>query len=348
MTTPSPIFVSPTFGLTWFEALVLAVRGSFVRREGMGVPPDLILVPLFGVIDPSSPVMSWICYQNGLWYACDQNKSLMRVIAASDFQSADYQADDWTTDPVGTVRDTCKLPAPVPIFVPPSLSLSLSIGSGTLTAILGSSSPAGSFQLEFFLNGVSVALTEAVSGATTISTSLPSSGTICVSVVATSRLPLPAWTASVYELIFIPPPSFAVNTGADGTTVNVAAGAAYSSLGYSVSYGAGADSAGLTIHNPLSHAVTLTIVGSCDDDVKFNGMTYEPDSYNASGVFTGIYGHGTFLNGGGGGFGALPVGHQNVTHAFTYTVILAPGDSLEIQGQDNFGGGGITCTVAVS
>ena len=177
-----------TFNLTWEEAKGLGVAGSPVRHE---------------------TATQWVAYIKGLWWLLDRSGNPIEVITASDFGSTDYQGSDWTIDPIGTVRDVCLVePTPYPkTFLPPSLSLS--IGVNTLTALLGVSSPAGSFQLRFLVNGSPVAVVEATQGVTSVPVALPPLA-LDAQVIATSRLPLPAWSsyATAHQGDPSAPPSF--------------------------------------------------------------------------------------------------------------------------------------------
>ncbi len=285
-------------------------------------------------ITPSTLNFAWIKYQDSLWYAYDQTESVIRVITATDFEKADFHANDWTIDPLGTARDVCLLSPPTQQFISPSLTLS--IGSGSLTATLGSSTPDGNFQLQFFVYDSQVAQVEAGAGATTVAVTLPSTPGVMINaaVIATSRLPLPAWSKTAIASLTIAP-TFSVNTGADGGAVSVGVGGSYTSLSYSATYGEGAASTGLTIHNTFSVPVTLIISGICDDDVMFDGVVYQPDTYH-------------YVKGGIDYWWSNPVGHRNASHSFTYTTTLAVGTSLLIQGQDNGDGGHIECTVTFS
>ena len=302
--------MNATSSLTWNNARGLAMAGFFVRRAAW---------------------THWLAYDGFLWKEYDQNKIFLRVVGASDFTSTEYLASDWTTDPIGKTTDVCTLPAPVRPFSPPSISVKIDLSAGIIVT-LGPSVPSGSYQLMVYLNAGLVAYVEATDNSTTtISCTFPTSGTIYANVGVISRLPLPSWSGIGTAQYTYRNPSFAVSSGFDGSTVNIVNGAANTSLSYSVGYGDGASSAGLTIHNTLSTPVTLVVSGDANDDVMFNGAVYEPDAH--------IWGYYYIYN---------PVGHRNASHSFTYTTTLAPGASLLIQGQDNGYGGNINCTVAVS
>lgn len=80
-------------------------------------------------------------------------------------------------------------------------------------------------------------------------------------------------------------------------------------------------SLGLSVRNPLSRSITLTVSGSVDDDVLFDGEVFEP----------GMHLYGDTFNG---------------AHNFSRRITLAPGATVTIQGKDNFeGGSGISCTL---
>ncbi len=139
--------------LTWTEARALALAGTPVRREGW---PDvgIELVP------------AWLEHRPGLWVLTDARHAVMRVVDEDWFGSAEFYAQDWTTDDLGTERDVCLLPPPraaVIRFVPPGIGLTGVVDAGTLTlyADIGQMSPAGVCGLEFLVNGVVVGFCEA-------------------------------------------------------------------------------------------------------------------------------------------------------------------------------------------
>ena len=136
--------------LTWTEARDLALAGTPVRRDSW---------PTEGIDTPPT----WLERRPSLWVLTDIRHAVMRVVDAVWFDSAEFYANDWTTDPPGTERDVCLLDPPRPAFVPPGLALTCEPGTTTITlhADIGASSPAGVFTISFFLEGVLVGTLEA-------------------------------------------------------------------------------------------------------------------------------------------------------------------------------------------
>ena len=297
---------TPTFNLTWEEVRAVALDGAKVRRESWS---------------------QWLACSTGIWRLLDRSGNPVRVVSATDFQSADYLACDWTTDPIGTVRDVCSLPPPTPVstFTPPSISLS--IGTNSLTATLGASSPSGSYQLQFLVNGSTVGVVEATAGATTISTDL--GFVVNAQVIATSRLPLPAWSGYATALRVVPigtvlsTSSISYSTTSPGIT-SFGGPPLFAITGGSV----GPIEPVETITNTWSSPVLVTISGSVDDDVAFNGAIYTPgqnlEPYWASNTVSGA-------------------------HSFTAAFTLAPGASLAIGCRNNINySGGLSASVVIT
>lgn len=309
-----------TFLLTWPQAHDLALSGKLVRRESW---------------------THWLRHTTGLWEIVDATGTLLRVVAAGDFSAPDFQANDWTTDPIGTVRDVCLVDPPsyIKTFVPPSSSAKIDFSQGIIVT-LGPSVPSGSYQLRAYLNGDFVGFAEVYDNSTTtIPCAFPTYGvTYYARVVIVSRLPLPTWANTIRAEAYLEdtrPPGFAVTSLLDASALNIIPGGANASLTYAASYLAMAASAGITLTNTLSRPVTLVVTGSADDDVMFNGAVYQPDTY--------FYTYGGLVY-----WSWNAVGRRNAAHGFSYTTTLAPWASLLIQGQDNGAGGSISATVTVS
>ena len=301
---------TPTFNLTWEEVRAVALDGAKVRRESW---------------------TQWVSYTTGIWRLLDRSLNPIEVITAGDFGSADYQANDWTTDPIGTTRDVCVIDPPNHNqFTPPSLSLSIGYDAGTLTAVLGASLPSGSYQLRFLVNGETVGLVEATTGATTISVSYAGLLTINATVVAVSRLPLPSWSGIATDRLVIPvPPSGTLLS--TSTIAYTCLHAGYDRVGWPIWDFVG--SIGPiepveTITNSYAYPVLVTVTGDVNDDVAFDGTIYTPgqdlEPYWLAGTISGI-------------------------HSFSAAFTLAPGASLAVGCRNNIGAEGyLNATVIIS
>jgi hypothetical protein len=184
--------------LTWPEARALAQLGQLIRREA---------------------ATTWIRRTaGGLWQVLDGSFVVVRVVSESDFLTADFYAEDWTTDPIGTVRDVCARRAAVRRFIPPGLGLTGEITGTTsidLTADIGETLPAGGWVLSFYFGGTHVGDIEAPEAgrytqAVEIDFStLGSATSIETMVIAKSRLPLPVWRmVSTWIYRFVTAPSY--------------------------------------------------------------------------------------------------------------------------------------------
>jgi hypothetical protein len=168
--------------LTWPEARALAQLGQLIRREAG---------------------TTWLRRAaGGLWQVLNASFVVLRVVSENDFLTEDYYAEDWTTDPIGTVRDVCARRAAVRRFIPPGLGLSGEITGTTslsLTADLGETLPSGSWTLAFYFGGTHVGDVEAPEPgrySQDVEIDYSAFGTassIETMVVAKSRLPLPVW-----------------------------------------------------------------------------------------------------------------------------------------------------------
>ncbi len=194
-----------SYPLTWPEARELALHGVPVRREAWG-SRDGELVE--GDIMVAAP--SWIERRPGLWVLTNDHHATRRVVDAAWFTTEEIYAQDWTDDPLGTVRDHCVVDPPRPLFVPPGVGLSGEIGATMieLHCDLGASAPAGGFTLTFFLDGVFVgALPAGEAGRYTLAVpfspaAYSTASRIRAWVDVTASLPLPEWTGHAeWELV---------------------------------------------------------------------------------------------------------------------------------------------------
>jgi hypothetical protein len=285
----------PSFNLSWEQASALALAGVPIRREAW---------------------TQWLGYTTGIWRLLDRSLNPIEVITATDFEGADYLADDWTIDSIGTVRDVCVLPPPTPGdgFIPPAISLKAGIGG--LTAILGSSSPHGSYQLQFWVNGSLIGITEATDESSTTIPASFTSGTNTLQVIATSRLPLPAWIG--LSNAYISPGTTTLDT------IPISFTSSYD--GYGITPGSGAIELAATITNTWGFPVLATISGFVDDDISFNGSIYGPGQWFP-------YGPGT----------------ASGAHGFEAIFILLPGESVAVGCRNNYpASGGITATAVIT
>ena len=101
------------------------------------------------------------------------------------------------------------------------------------------------------------------------------------------------------------------------------------------SYGACANHS-YTVQNTMGRNVTITVAGTVDDDIAFNGAIFEPGAHVA--LFGGRH-YWTDDN---------PCGRANGAHGFTYTHILSPGQTLTITAMDNGGGGWVNADISVA
>ena len=317
--------ISKTYNLTWPEARDLAMS-----RIGPGGRKGQVFE--FLSADSGSLIMQenilsrppirregwtwWVYYLNDLWWLLDRSGNLVRVVASGDFEPPDYLANDWTIDPIGTVRDVCAVePTPYPrTFLPPAISLK--VGIGGLTAILGSSAPHGSYQLQFWVNGSLIGITEATDESSTTIPASFTSGTNTLQVIATSRLPLPAWTGLANASI------------SPGTTTLDTIPISFTSSydGYGITPGSGAIELAATITNTWGFPVLATISGVVDDDISFNGSIYGPGQW-------------------------FPYGPSSASgaHVFEAIFILLPGESVAVGCRNNYpASGGITATAVIT
>jgi len=136
-------------------------------------------------------------------------------------------------------------------------------------------------------------------------------------------------------------PSFSIGNPSDGQTVTLGYGSGYpsESCTYSVNFDPCQTSIGLTIKNNTDISVTLSVVGSVNDDVLFNGVVYQDGEFCffAPGC---TWDRRICYQGKGS--------QSNGAHSFNYSHVLASEDSILIQGQDNGYGGGIDCTITIN
>lgn len=168
--------------LTWGEAADLARDGALIRRDAW----------------PAGDA-AWLRRgPGGLWEVLDDNRRLLRVVRALDFDSAEFLAQDWTTDPPDVAPDVCARAPKKSRFTPPGIGLSVDLGAAVvLHADIGASAPAGTFWIRFFLEGEFVGEVEAAAaGRYSVVAAYPSSisSVIRARIEVRSALPLPPWT----------------------------------------------------------------------------------------------------------------------------------------------------------
>lgn len=245
--------------LTWPEARALAQFGQLIRREA---------------------ATTWIRRTaGGLWQVIDGDFVVLRVVSEDDFLTADFYAEDWTTDPIGTVRDVCARRAAVRRFIPPGLGLTGEITGTTsldLTADIGQTLPAGGWVLSFYFGGAHVGDIEApdpgryTQAVDVDFTAFASASSIETMVIAKSRLPLPVWrmvSTWIYRFPGTPtyinidlPTAFPYNGGA-------APGWPY---GAGVNFGPYSDDRWVYSHSADP--------AQCDDDLAINSVLINPNS----------------------------------------------------------------------
>lgn len=238
--------------LTWFEARPLAVLGNAIRRE------------------------AWTYWlrriTGGIWQILDEDLNALRVVSGSDFSSEDFFAEDWTTDPLGTVRDVCARRGGERRFVPPGIGLTGNPSSASvdLVATIGAGVPDGTWQILFFLDGAFVGELEATEpGKYTLPVACDPTAIARAWIDVTSRLPLPFWKSHAeWRLVF-----------GDGSydTINLAAdfpgGGFLDPPGWP--YGAGVTYGPYSGNRWIySHADDPA---SADDDLAINGVKLFPD-----------------------------------------------------------------------
>lgn len=167
--------------LTWGEAAALARSGAVIRRE---------IWPLAGV--------AWLRRGPGaLWDVLDADQKFLRVVRSADFESADFFAQDWTTEPPDASPDVCARAPKRSRFTPPGIGLvgEVGVSSISLVASIGASAPAGVFMVDFFLDGDLVGTLEAPSpGRYTVDAGFtPTEGETRAWIEVRSSLPLPQW-----------------------------------------------------------------------------------------------------------------------------------------------------------
>lgn len=247
--------------LTWPAARDLALAGTPVRRDTWVTPGD--------------PV--WLERRPGLWMLTDENHAPVRVVDADFFESSEFFGTDWTDDPPGTTRDVCLIDPPRPIFRPPGIGLTGVVTSSTaitLHADIGSSSPAGTYRIRYYLDGVAVGEQEAAGpGRYSISTSwVLGAGMQRVQawIDVESTLPLPAWSGHAEWRYIFPPVAYDVIALAPDFP---AGGPSYVTWPYGsgVNYGPFSGDRWIYSHN-ANPAV-------CDDDMAINGVIVFPDGH---------------------------------------------------------------------
>jgi hypothetical protein len=116
-----------------------------------------------------------------------------------------------------------------------------------------------------------------------------------------------------------------------GETVDVAGG---STATYSEGLAACGLSVGVLLNNPTGATLGISVSGTVDDDVLFNGSIYEPGAYPFPWTVWGS-----------------PCGSDNTmngAHAFSYSGIIGPFSDFRIQGKDNGFGGSISCSMTIT
>jgi hypothetical protein len=93
-------------------------------------------------------------------------------------------------------------------------------------------------------------------------------------------------------------------------------------------------SIGITLTNNTGETISIYVNGGVDDDVMFDGNVYEDGAY-------------CFWSEDCPG-GSTPCTYVNGAHFFSYNQILNIGQSIEIKGVDNGGGGAIHCNITFS
>lgn len=197
-----------SYPLTWPEARELALQGVPVRREAWG---DRVGELVEGDMMVAAP--SWLERRPGLWILTNDHHAIRRVVDAEWFTSAEIYAQDWTDDPLGTVRDHCVVDPPRPVFVPPLVGLTGEAGGSTIVlhADLGASSPAGVFMVRFFLDGAFVGTMEATGpGRYSLTAAVDwsdysTAGRVRAWIDVSSSLPLPEWTGHAEWEMVLPP-----------------------------------------------------------------------------------------------------------------------------------------------
>lgn len=267
--------------LTWPEAQALALSGKLIRREAWPIS-----------------TIAWMRHRiGGLWELLAEDFSTLGIVTSSGFTSAEFFAEDWTTDPVGTVRDVCERAPRRSRFIPPGIGLTAGLSPDTLSlhADIGDSSPSGCYVIDYFLDGAFVGQLEAPTpGRYTLSlaydpTDYSSATRIRAWIDVRSRLPLPRWTGHAeWESVF---PS-----GADYDVIDIAADFPD---GPSVAPGAlyGVQTYGPFAYDAFIYSHSSNPAGA-DDELILDGVT----------IFTATPGH-YFVAGGATAFlMALPAG----------------------------------------
>ena len=131
--------------LTWMEARAQAQAGKLIRREDWPLPGS---------------DRAWLRRRAVLWEALDKNLASLGIVEAAEFTSAEFFAEDWTTDEIGAVRDVCRRPSR-PLYAPPGLRLTGSVTAQTLHLDLGDSAPSGAYWVTFLVNGIEIETIEA-------------------------------------------------------------------------------------------------------------------------------------------------------------------------------------------
>jgi len=116
-----------------------------------------------------------------------------------------------------------------------------------------------------------------------------------------------------------------------GETVDVTGG---STATYSEGLAACGLSTGVRLNNPTGATLGISVSGSVDDDVLFNGSIYEPGAHPFPWTVWGS-----------------PCGSDNTmngVHSFAYSGTIGPFSDFRIQGKDNGFGGSISCSVTIT
>lgn len=192
--------------LSWPEARSEAEAGKLVRREAWPLPGS---------------DRAWLRRRAVLWESLDKRLASLGIVEAAEFTSAEFFATDWTTDDVGTVRDSCQRPAPRLLYAPPGIRLTGRVTDKLLlTGDLGASAPNGVYEMSFFLYGLEVARVEVESpGRATVEVTFAEVSNFGVAMIdpwgqldarlsVQSRSPLPQWEGVAFWMQDFPSSSF--------------------------------------------------------------------------------------------------------------------------------------------